>query len=283
MFFANPGARRQNYDPALKSIMSIERGAQSRSWLSTWSQLLKGSTPVRHLPRLASQLSLGQISIKDESVRSPLGSFKALGAPIALLRLILRRWPDENFQAADLLEGRHSDALKHFVVISATDGNHGRALAAAAQSIGCRCVIVLHANVSAEREQPIRELGAQIIRVRGNYDESVLEAARLASANGWWVVSDTSYEGYEQIPRDVMQGYGIIVDEALEQMAAHECPIHRGRTGAGRLPAAERAQRPAEQCHWDHGLRDGRVGLRQAVSTGVALSAAHGGLLHDGH
>jgi diaminopropionate ammonia-lyase family len=77
-------------------------------------------------------------------------------------------------------------------------------------------VIVLHAHVSAEREAPIAALGAEIVRIAGNYDESVQEAARLADANGWQVVSDTSYDGYEDIPRDVMQGYGIIVDELLE-------------------------------------------------------------------
>jgi diaminopropionate ammonia-lyase family len=115
-----------------------------------------------------------------------------------------------------LLAGRHADRLKGFVVISATDGNHGRALAAAARSVGCRCLIVLHAHVSAEREAPIAALGAEIVRIAGNHDESVEEAARLAEANGWQVVSDTSYDGYEDIPRDVMQGYGIIVDELLE-------------------------------------------------------------------
>jgi diaminopropionate ammonia-lyase family len=216
MFFANPNARRRDYDAALRSIMSIERGAESRRWLSHWSMLTPGATPVRALPGLAQRLSIGALWMKDESVRSPLGSFKALGAPIALLRLILGRWPEQGLRAEELLAGRHADLLKDFVVISATDGNHGRALAAAARSIGCRCVIVLHAQVSAEREAPIAALGAEIVRISGNYDESVQEAARLADANGWQVVSDTSYDGYEDIPRDVMQGYGIIVDELLE-------------------------------------------------------------------
>ncbi len=225
MFFANPHAVRQDYDADLKSILSIERGAEGHRWMSTWSQLRSSSTPLLHLPRLARQLGLDQISIKDESVRSPLGSFKALGAPVALVRLILRRWPDQDFEPTDLLTGKYATALKDFVVISATDGNHGRALAAAAQSVGCRCVIVLHAMVSVEREHQIRELGAKIVRVEGNYDESVQEAAQLAQVNGWLVVSDTSYEGYEEVPRDVMQGYGVIVDELLQQMPADECPF----------------------------------------------------------
>ena len=215
MYFANPHACRRDYDAALKPILNIERGAESRRWLSHWNMLTPGATPVRALPGLARQLSLGALWLKDESLRSPLGSFKALGAPIALLRMVLRRWP-EGLQAQALLAGRHADLLKDFVVISATDGNHGRALAAAARSLGCRCVIVLHAHVNAEREAPIAALGAEIVRITGNYDESVQEAARLAAVNGWQVVSDTSYDGYEDIPRDVMQGYGIIADELLE-------------------------------------------------------------------
>ncbi|MFP3758963.1 pyridoxal-phosphate dependent enzyme, partial [Cupriavidus sp. SIMBA_020] len=80
---------------------------------------------------------------------------------------------------------------------SATDGNHGKALAAAARDIGCQCVIVLHANVSREREDAIAHYGARIVRIEGDYDASVEHAATLAADNQWHVVSDTSYEGYE--------------------------------------------------------------------------------------
>lgn len=216
MLFANPRAHRAPYDAALQPVMNIAQGRESRRWLSQWALIRRGSTPLWSLSQLAQRLGLGEVSVKDESARSPLGSFKALGAPVALLRLIQRRHAAQGFTAGDLLAGRHAEALRGFVVISATDGNHGRALAAAAHSVGCRCVIVLHAHVSAEREAPIAAFGAEIVRIAGNYDESVQEAARLAQANGWQVVSDTSYEGYEDIPRDVMQGYGVIVDELLD-------------------------------------------------------------------
>ncbi len=240
MFYANPNARRQEYDAALKSVLSIERGAESRRWLSHWNMLTPGPTPVRALPGLAQRLSLGALWMKDESLRSSLGSFKALGAPIALLRLIQRRWPEKELHAENLLGGRHADLLNDFVVISATDGNHGRALAAAARSVGCRCVIVLHARVSTEREAPIAALGAEIVRISGHYDQSVDEAARLAAVNGWRVVSDTSYEGYEDIPRDVMQGYGILVEELLEAVpAGGACPYTHVvlQSGVGGLAA----------------------------------------------
>jgi len=223
MFFTNPRASRRAYDESLREVMSIARGRQSRQWLSSWNRLSPQPTPAWSLPRLAARLGIGGLTVKDESKRSALGSFKVLGAPVALVWLVLRRWPDREWTPADLLAGRHAGVLRDFVVVSATDGNHGRALAAAAQSIGCRCVIVLHAQVSEERETPIAQLGAEIVRIAGNYDESVAEAARLAEANGWEVVSDTSYDGYEEVPRDVMQGYGILADELLEH-AANDAP-----------------------------------------------------------
>ena len=223
--FANPRATRSTYPAALKSIMSVARGAKSRKWLANWSGINAGPTPLYALNGLARNLGVAQILLKDESARSELGSFKALGAPVALLRLILRLWPEGQMDPRRLFAGAHKSALRELTVISATDGNHGRALAAAAQSVGCRCVIVLHANVRAERESAIAEHGAEIVRIEGNYDESVHQAAALAKANGWHVVSDTSYEGYEAIPRDVMQGYSTIAAEIVETLpAAEESP-----------------------------------------------------------
>ncbi|MFD2642629.1 diaminopropionate ammonia-lyase [Pseudomonas japonica] len=216
MLLANPNVTRAAYPEALREIMSIDKARQSRDWLSHWAGLNPGATPLYVLPDLAAELGVGQLLVKDESRRSALGSFKALGAPIALVRLALRRFPEHNFNVRGLLAGAYADQLADFTVISATDGNHGRALAAAARSLGCRCVIVLHANVSVEREQAIAAYGAEIVRIAGNYDESVQEAAALAFRNGWLVVSDTSYDGYEEIPRDVMQGYGTIAAEIVE-------------------------------------------------------------------
>ncbi|NWA24670.1 diaminopropionate ammonia-lyase [Pseudomonas gingeri] len=218
MLLTNPNATRETYPDALKSTLSIQKAAESRAWLSHWSRLNRGATPLYSLPDLASELGVSKILLKDESKRSELGSFKALGAPIALIRLILRQFPEQHFEHQGLLSGHYRQALGDFTVISATDGNHGRALAAAAQSVGCRCIIVLHANVSLEREQAIAAYGAEIVRIRGHYDASVAEAAALAQRNGWWVVSDTSYEGYEDIPRDVMQGYGTLAAEVVEAL-----------------------------------------------------------------
>ncbi|VVE04472.1 diaminopropionate ammonia-lyase [Pandoraea horticolens] len=231
MLYANPHAVRAPYPAELQDIMSIARAQESRDCLAHWNGLTPGSTPLRTLPDLAASLGVRSVLVKDEALRSSLGSFKALGAPIALVRLLLRKFVGRGFTARTLLGGEHREALDGFTAISATDGNHGRALAAAAQRIGCRCVIVLHANVSDERERAIAAYGAEIVRIAGTYDASVEEAAALAARHGWYVVSDTSYHGYEVIPRDVMQGYGTIaaeVDEVFSGNGAHTedvCPV----------------------------------------------------------
>lgn len=228
MFYRNPAAVRSIYPNELKTVMSIAKAQESRQWISSWKGLNREATPLYTLPGLAAHLGVSQVYVKDESVRSELGSFKALGAPIALVRLILRRWPEQNFDPVGLFQGWYTSELLNFTVISATDGNHGKGLAAAARTIGCKCVIVLHANVSTEREEAIAKYGARIVRIAGNYDESVAEAARLAEDNNWEVVSDTSYEGYEEIPRDVMQGYGVISAEVVEATSStsnKECPF----------------------------------------------------------
>lgn len=217
MLYLNPSASRNRYPVELRQLLAIETATESRAWLTHWNRINMQATPLIELPGIAARLGVAKVAMKDESVRSQVGSFKALGAPIALIRLLLRIFPEQQLDAAALFHSNCREIVRNIKVISATDGNHGRALAAAAQSVGCSCVIVLHAGVSREREEAIAEYGATIIRITGNYDASVEEAARLAAANHWHVVSDTSYEGYEEIPRDVMQGYAIIGAEVAEQ------------------------------------------------------------------
>lgn len=217
MLIANPRAYRAAYPAALRDILNVEAAHESGAWLSNWDQIAAVATPLWDLPDAAAKLGVAGLRLKDESLRSPLGSFKALGAPIALMRLIVRQWHAHGIDPKGLMSGQYAQLLSNLTVISATDGNHGKSLAAAAKAIGCQCVIVLHANVSIEREEAIADQGAKIVRIDGNYDESVQHAARLAANNGWHVVSDTSYEGYEIIPRDVMQGYGVIAAEVVAQ------------------------------------------------------------------
>jgi len=220
MLFVNPRARRCAYPENLRSILQLARAQENRHWLASWPCITPGATPLHDLPDTAQRLGLACLHVKDEALRSPLGSFKILGAPLALLRHILRQHPQ--WQPQDILAGHHSAHLKEqeYTVISATDGNHGTSLAAAARDVGCHCTIVLHAQVSSERERAIAALGARIVRIAGNYDASVEHAAWLAAENGWHVISDTSWPGYEEVPRDVMQGYAIIAQEIFEQTGA---------------------------------------------------------------
>lgn len=218
MLIANPRATYAPYPASLQTILNVRAADESGAWLSSWGQLSRSATPLWDLPDTAAALGIARLSVKDEGLRSPLGSFKALGAPIALTRLILRLWHAHKLNPQGLLRGDYARLLASLTVISATDGNHGKALAAAARDIGCQCVIVLHANVSREREDAIAHYGARIVRIEGDYDASVEHAAKLAADNQWHVVSDTSYEGYETIPRDVMQGYGVIAAETLAQL-----------------------------------------------------------------
>jgi diaminopropionate ammonia-lyase len=119
----------------------------------------------------------------------------------------------------------------------ATDGNHGRSVAQGAQLVGARSVIFVHAGVSDERVGAIERFGAQTVRVRGTYDDSLREAERVAKERGWIIVSDTSWEGYERIPGLVMQGYTPIAREALR--ALPEPPTHVFvQAGVGGVAAA---------------------------------------------
>ncbi|MCL4120924.1 UNVERIFIED_CONTAM: hypothetical protein GTU68_045010 [Idotea baltica] len=119
----------------------------------------------------------------------------------------------------------------------ATDGNHGRSVAQGAQLIGANAVIFVHAGVSDARVDAIAGFGARMIRVDGNYDDSVTEASRVAEQEGWTVLSDMSWSGYERIPALVMQGYSAIVQEALDQLDAP--PTHAFlQAGVGGFAAA---------------------------------------------
>ena len=219
MLTRNSRSSRTSYPEHLRETMNMNAARESGLWLSHWDLISRAATPLWALPDAAASLGVAEVRLKDESTRSPLGSFKALGAPVALMRLISRLYQSEiALDPKLLIQGKYANLLSGLTVISATDGNHGKSLAAAAQAIGCRCVIVLHANVSVEREKSIASYGAEIVRIAGNYDESVAHAAHLASVNHWHVVSDTSYEGYETIPRDVMQGYGVISAEVIGQI-----------------------------------------------------------------
>lgn len=197
-------------------------------------------TPLHSLAALASELGIGSIHVKDESRRLGLGSFKALGGSYAVIRLVLEEAGRKLGIPVDIGE-LHSPAVRKIAeamtVGCATDGNHGKSVAAGAQLVGAKAAIFVHAGVSDERVTAIARYGAQLIRVAGTYDDSVAEAERICRENGWIVVSDTSWPGYERIPGLVMQGYTAMLREALRELP--EPPTHVFmQAGVGGLAAA---------------------------------------------
>jgi diaminopropionate ammonia-lyase len=141
---------------------------------------------------------------------------------------------------AELLRG--SRASHAVTVTCATDGNHGRAVAWGARRCGCRCVVFVHEGVSAGRVAAIAAFGAELRRVPGTYDDAVREADRAAREAGWSAISDTSWPGYLEVPRRVMQGYRLMADEALDQWDG-PAPSHVFvQAGVGGLAAAVAVQ-----------------------------------------
>lgn len=227
--------------PRQRAVLNAEGFAAARAEISSWSDYRP--TPLVDLAAVAAGCGVARVWYKDEAGRFGLGSFKALGGAYAVLRLIRREFEQRGIaremSAARLMSGLYRDETARITVTCATDGNHGRSVAWGAQQFGCDCVIYIHATVSEGRAEAIARYGAKIVRVAGNYDDAVRQAAADAAENGWFVVSDTSYPGYMDVPRDVMQGYTVMVDEAVAQLPAGERPSHVFvQGGVGGLAAA---------------------------------------------
>ncbi|QNK64267.1 diaminopropionate ammonia-lyase [Pedobacter sp. PAMC26386] len=185
------------------------------------------ATPLHNMPALAQSLSIAGIFMKDEDYRLGLHSFKALGGAYAVIRLAVDEAELQTGKKNFNMDLKHPDLRRiaeKMTFACATDGNHGRSVAAGAQLIGARAVIFVHEGVSQKRRDEISKFGAEIIEVKGMYDDAVQEALRLSTINGWIVTSDTSWSGYERIPALVMQGYTALMQEALAQLS--EMPSH---------------------------------------------------------
>lgn len=238
---AGPGARGAGLYPTdLHAILSLDAHARAMAEIASWPGY--APTPLVPLPGLARAAGVASLHYKHEAGRFGLGSFKALGGAYAVLRLLqqeVARRTGETPSSAELIAGRHRDIVSQLTVSCATDGNHGRSVAWGAQTFGCRCTIFIHATVSEGRRAAIAHYGAEVVRVAGNYDDAVREADRQARAQGWFIVSDTSYPGYTDVPRDVMQGYSVMAEEALRQWPEAAPPTHVFlQGGVGGLAAA---------------------------------------------
>lgn len=217
-------ANRRGGDAAQRVITSGDF-SRAIAEISGWQGY--APTPLFTLSDLAQALSLGEVQYKHEGQRFGLGSFKALGAAYAGLRVLqaeLSKTLGRPVSLQDISTGGMTHEASAVTLCSATDGNHGRSLAWGCQRFGAGCKIYIHAAVSEGRADVMRSFGADVIRVAGNYDASVAAARAEAEANGWFMVADTSWPGYIQPPLDVMAGYGIMADEAARALA--QAPTH---------------------------------------------------------
>lgn len=191
-----------------------------RRWVRTRTE--RPETPLHELKSLAAELEIGSLHVKDEGQRLGLGSFKALGGAYAVACLVLEeasRRLGHTVGFEDLMSPKVNAVASSMTFACATDGNHGRSVAQGAQHVGAGSTIFVHSGVSDERIAAMTRFGAEVMRVDGTYDDSVARADEVSRQRGWIVVSDTSWPGYERIPSLVMQGYTLLVCEALSHLA----------------------------------------------------------------
>jgi diaminopropionate ammonia-lyase len=206
--------------------------------ISNWDGYAE--TPLLDLPGLARDLGIRDLRYKHEGPRFGLGSFKALGGAYAVLRMVQRELSKsigKLADPADIRRGLYAEKTKAITVISATDGNHGRSVAWGAVQFHTNCRIYIHAEVSEHRADVMRKLGAEVIRVDGDYDATVAQTRADAEKHGWLIVSDTSWPGYTQPPLDVMAGYGVMAREIVQSYATPPTHVFL-QGGVGGLAAA---------------------------------------------
>ena len=187
-------------------------------------------TPCVSLDQLAKHLGIDKLWIKDESHRFGLNAFKVLGASYAIGKFLAKKLDTDigelSFESLKAQETRAK--LGEITFTTATDGNHGRAVAWAAKELGQKAVVYMPKGSSQERLNAILATGAEASITDLNYDDAVRLAAENAEKFGWHVIQDTAWEGYEEIPTWIMEGYGTIGAEVQEQLQVQgiEKPTH---------------------------------------------------------
>ena len=182
-------------DQILKSISKDEIDDAYNS-ISKWEGY--APTPLISLNKLSNELSLKNIFYKDEDKRFDLKSFKALGGAYAV----------EKVTKGD----------KDIVVATATAGNHGRSVAWGARRLGLKCKIFISEFVSEARGQAMADLGADVIKVKGNYEKSLIECIKQSTENNWQIVQDVAWKNYMLVPKYTMAGYSVMMREIVDQI-----------------------------------------------------------------
>lgn len=206
------------------SFFNVEEAGKARKFHNTFSMYQE--TPLVSLQNLAEKLQVKSIYLKDESKRFGLNAFKVLGASYAIANEIGRRIGKEitELSAESILSKETKEKIGDITFVTATDGNHGRGVAWTANKLGQKSVVYMPKDSALERLENIRAEGAEAEITDMNYDDAVRLAQKMAEEKGWIVVQDTAWEGYEDIPRWIMQGYTTMGHEIMEQIP--EKPTH---------------------------------------------------------
>ncbi|QTL97517.1 diaminopropionate ammonia-lyase [Iocasia frigidifontis] len=194
-------------------------------------------TPLHDLQALAREYNVNKIWIKDESYRFGLNAFKVLGGSYAIAKYLSKITGTGKLSFDSLNKAL---SAKDISFITATDGNHGRGVAWTANRLGYKAVVFMPEGSAEDRISNIRREGAEVIVTDKNYDDTVQLAQEYAKVSGGIIVQDTAWEGYEEIPLWIMQGYATIIDEALEQVQSKPTHIFL-QAGVGSFAASIQA------------------------------------------
>jgi diaminopropionate ammonia-lyase len=189
---------------------------EAYSVISSWNGY--HPTPLIELNKLSKELNLNKIFYKDESKRFDLKSFKALGGAYAVEKV--------------------SKGNKDIVVATATAGNHGRSVAWGARRLGLKCKIFISEFVSDARGQAMADLGADVVKVKGNYEKSLIECIKQSTENNWQIVQDVAWKDYKIVPKFTMAGYTVMMREIADQIDHYEISHIILQAGVGGMAAA---------------------------------------------
>ncbi|AKC63680.1 diaminopropionate ammonia-lyase [Clostridium sporogenes] len=205
-------------DKASVEFLGEEEIKKARDFHQSFPQFTK--TPLINLDNLAKHLGVAGVYVKDESYRFGLNAFKVLGGSFSIGKYLAKRLGKDiselSYEKLTSEEARKK--LGDITFITATDGNHGRGVAWTATQLNQKSIVYMPKGSSLTRLENIRKEGAKASITEFNYDDAVRLAASQAKENGWVMVQDTAWEGYEEIPTWIMQGYGTMASEALEQL-----------------------------------------------------------------
>jgi len=204
-----------NKDQILNSLTKKEID-EAYSTISNWEGYVP--TPLLSLNKLAKELNLNKIFYKDENKRFNLKSFKALGGAYAVEKV--------------------TKGKKNVIISTATAGNHGRSVAWGTKKLGLKCKIFISEYVSEFRASVMRSFGAEVIRVQGNYDNSLKECIKQSKENNWQIVQDVAWDDYKLVPKLTMAGYSVMMKEISSQIKNQKISHVILQAGVGGMAAA---------------------------------------------